>query len=249
MPITQLIDKLDSSELVRDRLALILLQETASQQALAAAATPTPKNPDPWKLRVFLENTHPWSEWLERPETDENPEFSPPIVNISTEGVAFDKSASNVVEKQKGTGTYHIDVYGYGVACETEDGQLPGDQAAALECQRAMRLVRNIIMAGTYTYLDFPRGKDQVVASRWPVGITYFQPQIDGRTVQNVIGGRLTLEVTFSELSPQVEGFPLEWVNLLVKRETGEVVLDVPVTQTLVDVSYDIGAPGDGTTP
>lgn len=237
MPITTLIDKLDASELVRDKIAHILLTESASQQALAAAQVP-PKDPNLWKLRVFLERAHPWAEYFDRPDTDESPGFAPPIVNVSLDSVAYEKSASNSVERQRGTGTYHIDVYGYGVAREAEGGgHVPGDQAAAIEAQRCVRLVRNILMAGTYTYLDFPRGANQVVTGRWPAGIQYFQPQLDSRTVQQVVGGRLTLEVSFNELSPQVEGVPLEWINTIVKRPSGEVSLNL---------AYDVGEPGDG---
>lgn len=218
--ITTLIDKLDTFEIVRDELAAILATEVASQQVLATAAG---KDPADWKLRVFLERANPWAEFLDAPETTENPALAPPIVNVSLASMDFDQGASNVVERQKATALYYIDCYGYGVAADDElGGHEAGDERAALTCHRAVRLVRNILMAGTYTYLGL-RG---VVWRRWPEGVTFSRPTRDDQPVQQVAAARLSLRVEFSEFSPQVQGQPLELVSATVRRSpTGEILL------------------------
>lgn len=206
MAIDTLIDKVDASELLRDQIAAILVTESASQQALAVAVA---KDPAPWKLRVFVERSDPWAEWM-----DDVPADTSPIVSVRYDNSTFDGAASNVVERQKAIGVFNIDVYGYGVSADSSGGHVPGDMAAAFECQRAMRLVRNMLMAGTYTYLGL-RG---TVWKRWPQSITCFQPAKDERAMQQVSGARLALEVHFSEFSPQVTGDVLTLLMASVTR-------------------------------
>jgi hypothetical protein len=218
--ITSLIDKVDNSEIIRDQIAAILLVESAQQQVLAAAADPA-KDPRLWALRVFVERSNPWAEWQDAPSKQID---ATPIVNVTYDNATADAAGSDAIERQKLVGTFHIDCYGYGVAADTVDGHLAGDHAAALESQRALRLVRNILMSAHYAYLGFPRGSSQFVASRWPQSFTMFQPAFDGRALQRVVACRLALQVEFNEFSPQVEGQPLEIISATVKRkETGEI--------------------------
>jgi len=215
--ITELIDKTDNSELVRDQIAAIIAVEAAAQEALATAAG---KDPRLWRLRTFLERSNPWSEFQEDVADQAD---ATPIVNVSFESASADMSASNVVERQKMAGSFNVDCYGYGLsAAEDDGGHVAGDEAAALEAQRAVRLVRNILMAGHYTYL----GMRGVVWKRWPQSVTAFQPAIDGRTVQQIVACRLVLQVEYSEFSPQVQGEELELISATVKRaETGEIYI------------------------
>jgi hypothetical protein len=222
--ITTLIDKVDNCELVRDKIAEILLVESAAQQVLAAAADPV-KDPALWKLRVFLERSNPWGEWTDARSTEDagqQPIDTTPIVNVAFDGWVADKKSGNVVERQKVTGTFNIDCYGYGVSADLPaGGHAPGDEAAAVEAQRAFRLVRNILMSGHYTYLGFARGANQVVWSRWPGNVNAFQPAIDGRPVAHVQAVRLQLQVEFNEFSPQVEGVTLKELSVVVTRGVG----------------------------
>lgn len=226
MTITTLIDKQDTSEIVRDQIAQILADEVASQMALAVTAG---KDPDDWKLRIFTERSNPWEQFL---NPDEAGFDDSPIVNVWFDNATFDPGASNIVERQKGEGVFNIDCYGYGRSKDDgATGHIPGDKEAALEVQRALRLVRNILMAATYTYLNL-RG---VVWQRWPQSITVFQPQLDGRQMQQMVGARLAFRVQYNEFSPQVESVELESVAVDVKRtEDGEIVAqaqyDYPLT-------------------
>lgn len=216
--ITELIDKRDNFELVRDEIAAILLAETTSQQALATAAA---RDPSEWKLAVYTERTTPWHEYLDLPETLENPSRAPRIVNVWFNGLTFDMAASNVVERQKASATFHVDCYAYAASAdEASGGHVAGDQRASIEAHAVARLVRNILMAATYTYL----GMRSVVGRRWITGIDAFQPGSDDRMAQQTGAVRVSLQVEFSEFSPQVTGEPLELLSVGVRRaETGQI--------------------------
>lgn len=220
--IPTLIDKQDTFEVIRDKIASILATESASQQALATAAA---KDPKLWKLRVFTERSNPWEEWL-----NENTDQSP-IVNVWYDSSNFDPSGSDVMERQKTDATFNIDCYGYGVSTSETVGHTPGDKDAAFNLHRAIRLVRNILMAAEYTYL----GQRGLVWHRWPQSITSFQPQLGSNPVQQIVGARISFVVTFNEFSPQFSLSVLELVTTDIKRsETGEI---------LVEADYDYTTP------
>ncbi len=216
MTIATLIDKQDNIEIIRDQIAAILKTEIISQMALAVLAA---KDPNDFKLRIFTERSNPWEQWLNDPQSDTSP-----IVNVWVDNANYDKSASNVVERQNTEAVYNIDCYGYGLSkTDGGSGHIPGDKEASLEVQRAYRLVRNILMAAEYTYLAL-RG---LVWSRWPQSFTIFQPQLDGRTVQQVVGARLAFRVSFNEFSPQIPPEILELVSTDVRRtEDGEIIAE-----------------------
>lgn len=204
--IPDLIDKVDNVEIVRDQIAAILKVELAHQQTLTTELMP----------RVFIERSNPWGEYLEASR------IARPIINVWLEGETFDGRASNIVERQTAEATFNIDCYGYGASVDAAVGHVPGDRSAALEAQRAVRLARNILMAGVYTYLGL-RG---VVGKRWPQSLTMFQPTIDNRAIQRVVGARLALVVRFNEFSPQVAGEELETLLVEVRKAgTGELFL------------------------
>ena len=215
MTLTTLIDKQDNVEIIRDQIAAILVTEIANQQVLAVAAA---KDPDDFKLRIFTERSNPWEQFLNN-QTDRSP-----LVNIWFDNSNYDPSASNGIERQKTTAVYNIDCYGYGQSADlVAGGHTPGDEEASFEVQRALRLVRNILMAAENTYLQL----QGLVWQRWPQSITVFQPQIDGRQMQQIVGARLAFRVVFNEFSPQVEAQTLELVSVDVLRaEDGEIVLE-----------------------
>lgn len=221
--IAELIDKQDNFEIIRDQIAAILATEVANQMQLAADGG---KDPDDWKLRIFSERSNPWEQLLNE-QADRSP-----IVNVWFDNSNFDPAASNISERQKTEGVFNIDCYGYGISSdEVGGGHNPGDKEAAFEVHKALRLVRNILMAAEYTYLGL-RG---VVWQRWPQSITVFQPQLDGRQMQQLVGARLAFRVVFNEFSPQVPAETLELVSVDVKRtEDGEIV---------AEADYDYTAP------
>lgn len=214
--ILELIDKVDQSERVRDQIAAILLLESEKQQQLAVVAG---KDPDLWRLRVFTDTANPIAEY----ESLQQQQDAVPAVNVWFDNSAIEQRSSGVVKEQKYTGVFNVDCYGCGISRAADAGHVAGDRVAAAEAMRAARLVRNILMAGHYTYLGLPRG---VVARRWVQSIKVFQPQIENRQVHQVVGAQIALHVDFVETAPQVSGQPLEVIAIEIERKsTGEVLL------------------------
>ena len=214
--INELIDKQDNFEIVRDRIAQILANESANQMILADGAG---ENPELWKLRVFKERTNPWEQFLNE-QTDKSP-----IINVWFDGTVFNKSASDSIESQKSEATFNIDIIGLAVSENiVGGGHIPGDEAAAYNLQRGLRLVRNIIMSAQYRYLDFPRG---LVWDRWIDSVSIFQPTPEEQAVQKVVGGRISLKVDFNEYAPQFQPETLEFISVDVHRsEDGQIVAE-----------------------
>ena len=223
-PLDTLIDKQDNFEIVRDQIATILALETLSQQARARAASKP--NPDDWKLRVFTERSNPWEQFLN------DQEDKSPLINVWFDTGSFPKGKGNPIERQQNRAIFNIDCYGYGVSADNPaGGHTPGDKEAAFEVQRAIRLVRNILMASQNTYLQLTR--NTIGGQRWPQSINVFQPQIDGNAVQHVVGARIALEVIFNEFSPQITPETLELLSVDVKRtEDGEIVVEADYDYT-----------------
>ena len=212
----ELIDKQDNVEIIRDQIAAILTTEVANQVALATTAG----KPDPqdWNMRIFTERSNPWEQFMN------NQTIRSPLVNVWFDSETFDPSASNVSERQKTEAVYNIDCYGFGISADVPaGGHEAGDKEASFEAQKAIKFVRNILMAAENIQLQL-RG---TVWGRWTNSITVFQPQLDGRNVLQVVGARLALRVTFNEFSPQVVAETLETLAVTVKRtEDGEIVLE-----------------------
>lgn len=219
----ELIDKQDTFEIIRDQIAAILLLETANQKILAVAAA---KDPALWDLKIYIERSNPFEVFQ-----NDNPDVTP-IVNVWFDNEQFDKGASNLVERQKGNGVFNIDVYAVGVTESDGAGHKPGDREAALNAQRAIRLVRNILMSAENMYLQLTR---QTAWDRIPQAITLFQPTIGEQPVQNVMGARLALNVSYNEFSPQVSGDVMELLSVDIKRtEDGEIVVEADYEYPIV---------------
>ena len=214
-----LINKQDTFEIVRDQIAAILVAEIANQQVLAEAAA---EDPEDWKLRIFTERSNPWEIF------DNNADERTPIVNIWYSDGSFPKNEGNVVERQAHDATFNIDCYGYGISKNNPaGGHDPGDKEAALEVQRTIRLVRNILMSNINTNLQFAKGNPLRPWIRWPQSITIFQPAIEKAPVPHVVGARFAFNSKFNEFSPQATPETLEQIFIDMKRtEDGQIVLE-----------------------
>ena len=206
--IPELIVKVDNVEIIRDQIAAILAVEFANQGVLSGLPQP----------RVFIERAAPWGQFL----TPETPPAQP-VINVWWDSSTFAESQSNVVEQQKSETVYNIDCYGAATSTDVAaGGHLPGDELAAREAQRAVRLARNILMAGAYTYLGL-RG---LVWKRFPQTISLFQPQLENKAAVRVVAARLALMVHFNEFSPQIPTVELETLMVsILRKETGELLL------------------------
>jgi hypothetical protein len=207
-----LIPAQDNIDVVRDKIATILAEETASQQAYAIADG---KDPEDYKIRVLLESSNPIAKYQQQEVSDRSP-----IVNVWLDGYNVVQSSSNSQELVL-LATYNIDIYGYGVSKDAAQGHEPGDKAAALRAQSGLRLVRNILLSGYYRYLDL-RG---IVSMRDIESVNAFQPEILGQAVQKVQGLRMALTVKLREASPEYQGANLEIVHVDVLRDSDDFVL------------------------
>jgi hypothetical protein len=217
--ILTLIDKVDNVELVRDQIAAVLLVESASQQQLASDIE---KDSRLWALRVFTEASNPWEQFRKAPdgEKGEEPADYTPIVNVWFDQAATDRSSSSQVNRKKVDATFQIDCYGYGISRSDGGGQAAGDTGAALEAQRAARLVRNILESAHYVNL----GLVKLVGDRVVQSIQSMQLPQGSQQAQHVVCVRLTLNASFNEFSPQYDGQPFEGATITITRDpSGEV--------------------------
>lgn len=222
--ITSLIDKFDNMELIRDKIASILTNEIANQKALAIAAN---KNSNLWNFKVYIERSNPIENFLNINE-DATLADNLPIVNVWFDNYNLEDKSSNTVEKQTINGTFNIDIYALGIAKNNPlSGHLMGDELANRETQRVFRLVRNILMSSNYTYLEMQK----TVGRRWIQSVTSFQPESDGKVIQQIQAIRIAFTVQFIEFSPQYQGQSLELIsNELKRNEDGSVIANVDFT-------------------
>lgn len=214
--IDSLIDKQDGFEIVRDKLADILKMEIANQQVLALAAG---EDPDLWRVDIYLERSNAWEKWLNK-HSDPTP-----ICNVSCDSAIYNKGASNKSERQKSETIFNLDCYGFGLSADDGGtGHTPGDREAALESQRAFKLIRNIIMSAEYTYLQL---RADPVWGRWPQSWRSLQPEFNGQAIQNVNAVRFSLQVDHNEFAPQYTPVDnLEWLTVTTYRaEDGEILV------------------------
>ena len=219
--ITTLISQRDNVEIITDQIGMILTNELQNQRRLATAAG---QDPALWTLNTYTERSDIWEQVLNS-SADRNP-----IVNVWFDTGSYNQTNSNISERQQLDATYNLDIYGLGISRDLSVGHVAGDEDAAREVMRGVRLVRNILMAANNTYLQM----QGVVWQRWVSNVSKFQPQLDDRSLQHVHGARLSLMVKMNEFSPQAQPERLEQVALDVfRREDGRLV---------AEADYDYGS-------
>lgn len=208
-----LIETPDVSETIRDKIAVILLEELAEQRSLAAGQS---KPQTPWEIDVYLQRSNPWERFLTSTGTVR------PLICVSWDRTTYNMSGGGVVNEQQGDAIYHIDCYGFGRSGpDGSGGQIAADEKAAQEAQRVKRIARKILMSSFYTYL----GMRTVVGRRWPVSEEAFQVPSGTESVQHVMAARLTLEVRYTDTAPQVQGETIEEIKTVFKRAIDDKVL------------------------
>ena len=213
-----LIDKKDNFELVRDEIAAILAKETANQQALAISAA---KDPKLWAFNVFKERSDVWASLLETEDPVD------PVVNVWFESADFAGDQSfNALKQTAEPGIFNIDIFTASINKKNVgDGYIIADKQAALDCQRIMRLIRNILFSvppdssqpgEDYTWLNM-RG---VVGRRHIQGITRFQPGYKEQAVP-VVAARIVLAVKYLETGLEGPDNDFDLVQLETTTSTG----------------------------
>jgi hypothetical protein len=215
-----LIDKQDNFEIIRDKIAAILATETAAQQVLATAGG---KDATLWAFDVYKERGNPWDKFIKDTPTNTNP-----IVHVWYDSGNADKASSNISSRQKVDSTYNIDIVGYGVSVpDGSGGHIPGDRAAALACQRAARLVRNILMSDKYKNLELTSPQ---IWQRWISNAQSFQPQSGTQPIAHLVGLRFSFIVTHNESTVLADGQTIELINVDIKNDAdGSVVAELDI--------------------
>ena len=218
MTIAGLINKQDTIEIVREAVSNILVAEVASQVSLAAAALEDTRL---WTLRVFEERENPWTEFVVSAQSATASINIPPIINVRMDTADVDMRASDPVERQTYNGRITLDCYGYGVSEESGAGHLPADKQAVDAAWRAAKLVRNILMAGEYTYL----GMRGIVSRRMVSSIQSYR--VDAPEPGSFKLGlvRLALDVRYWETSEQVPVDVIGGVDIEIQRLADGLVL------------------------
>jgi hypothetical protein len=173
-----------------------------------------------YRVKVYSGWCNPIHNWLEA--TDLEAAETVPRVQVWFDRQRFDKGRSDLFTSQQGPGVFFVDVYGYGRAYETDAGHVPAGTAAGAEVRRALSFVWQALMAAHYVTL----GLQGTVAQRFPDSVEFMPEQLTMRVQANhVVAARLTLEVEFAELAPQVTGVPLEIIaTTIYRQEDGEVL-------------------------
>jgi hypothetical protein len=226
--LSALIDKLDTAEVVRDQIGAILVEEAASQVALATAASkPTPND---WNFRVYLERSNPVELFVGQPE--EGFVDQTPVVAVSYDGGTPDRSRSDMIKNQLVSGIFNIDTIAIGVSrADGSGGHISGDEDAVRNAERVSRLVRNIVMSALNHKLQQPT----FIWNRWVDNIVAYRPEGAEDASFQVAAVRIALNVDYTEYSPQIEGQPLEYVAVDVKRASDD--------KLIAEADYDYTVP------
>jgi hypothetical protein len=200
--ILTLLDKKDNFEIIRDEIAAILYLEMINQQALAAIAG---QDPNLYLFDVYIERSSPW-ELIE--SIDGEVISQTPLINVSFDNMALDPSRGDNIEMFVYNGVFNIDC----LAAKTNEivsGQIKkGDELASKDVQRIFRLARNILAASVYHNLNLT----SIIHGMTLSNIQMYQPNINNRPAQHVIGARLTANISFNEHTYQYEYETLETI-------------------------------------
>lgn len=234
--IPNLIDKQDNFEKIRDEIAAILFVEKENQMLLAAA---NGKNPSLWDFNVSAEKFIPW-DLLE--DDDGKILGDTPLVNVYFDQMQANQGGSNPIKDQQLNGTFIIDVISGKNSVENSQGDIvPGDVLSVADCQRVMKLVRNIMMSAVYIYIFTNTAPNTnrtvpapgIVTERKFSQIQLFRPQINDRPSEKVIAARMSLQCLFYEESPQITGVPMVLISSnCTRKEDGLLFFTVDAAST-----------------
>lgn len=213
----KLINKLDGFEIIGDVIALILVENITRQKILAIEES---LDPALWDIKIFRERNNPLESFRDN-------EDAVPEINIWVDTIDFPKAKSDDIERQLSSTIYNIDCYALGTAENViGGGHTPGDEAAAVNVSRTVRLARNILMAAQNRYLQ----NQGLVWGRWINSITFYQPEFNTNNALQLQAARIRFNADFNEFSPQFEGETLETVFTELKlAEDGSILSEVEI--------------------
>jgi hypothetical protein len=212
--VTELLEAPDNVEKIRDQIAGILKLETVRQYQKAQELNL--ENARDYLIGVYLEKDRPWQ--LTENSDGANP-F--PLVNVQLMGYKKDNDPGSTVKRQKYIAEYVIDCYARG-QMDNPDGD---DTDATKKAWALGRKIRNILMAGFYSYLgmrDIVRRREVIEAlTSTPTEVT---GNIDDSAISVTICRILFCVHTFED-SPQIHPGDFEGITFTATTPDGEVRL------------------------
>lgn len=184
-----LITDLDNWVKVRDRIALILTEELANQYTLADSLPVS--NPEFYQSEVFIERAQAFA-W-----SDDDNELKTAVV-VRFDSFNNKQNASGYSTDYLATVQYKVDV----ISASRAQGTDSADLLASKKSDLIISLVRNILMAETYTLLDY-LPEEKVVSKKSILSVQRYQPESGATGTFRGIGSTLTFEVDVFESSPK----------------------------------------------
>lgn len=207
--LTELIEFKSGTQTLINKIAEVLVNEFANQQALAVAGG---KDPTPYDIRVFTNRFKPFDQF----KTDFRP-----LINITLSDDSTKTSVTGVYgDNQKAT-TILIDCFGVGIATETPEGHTPADLAAALSVQDAANLVRYILRADINFNLQLPLKLFNSVVMQ---SEQYLAPDFNEQQEAPVVAMRLMLTANVTDKTMINNGAELDSIVIDIERgDSGEI--------------------------
>jgi hypothetical protein len=207
--IDKLLNENDHAEVIRDTITAILKTEIDNQKKIATKLNIEDKHD--FDISIYSENTRPYDLL-----TDNYNPF--PLINICMQKMVQDERPGSSVNNQKYVITFNIDCWECGNSYNKE---LPDDYLSSIRAWKTARIVRNILMAGCYTYL----GIRKIVRKREIKSIDAIIPQGMADSAISVTVCRIIFNVETYEESPQVTPAVLGEVSIKIDDPTGKVNL------------------------
>lgn len=142
---------------------------------------------------------------------------NPGVVNVAWSLSNFPEGEGSSFQ-QASLSTFDIDCYASQVALESAGVITPKDQRAADVLHALVTKVYYTIMSPIYYDLGLTPG---TIVKPWIAGITKFQPVETNIPVAGVLAARMDCRIKFSEVPPQLEGVPLDVINVKADTEAG----------------------------
>lgn len=212
--IDELLDSQDGFEIARDAVAAILAEEIANQQALAANAS---ADVSLYQLDVYAERVAPLENWRDDPT-------AAPVVSVWIPRYV-PRSGGSTVDDERGEATLYLDVFAAGQDADSMSGHTAGDYQARVNLHRVIRLIRQILMSGQYTYLGSPRKAAQWCYGREIKDVEIHEPRRLENTAQWVATARISFSVDLKMSQPQWPGEVAEGQDVIFKRDSDGKVL------------------------
>lgn len=212
--INKLIDKKDTFEIIRLKIASILKYELENQKKLAKEQG---KDDNKYNIDIYVERINPWLIYSNEINGDEKGAL--PLVNITFESDNLTQSGSMNIVRQKSQGTFYIDCYAFKNKSFDENA----DEASSKEADRISTIIRNILMYSGYLCL----GLEGLVVRRYITKREKLTQNSDSNSSESVAVCRLTLIVDYAEYSFEEDPVVLESIiGECLLNDTGKVIFN-----------------------